>query len=174
MRLLVVFWISVAACAQVVAQGQQHPFHREAFTTETPMVHDPVMAFEDGTYYLFATGRGIQQMTSKDRKTWTAKAEPLLTVMPQWTRDSVPGFDDHVWAPDVIRWHGRWWLAYSCSTFGRNGSAIGLMSNVTLDGRFPWRDDGCIICSHAVCLATLNSSRMLAKLIWQVFHHLKC
>lgn len=110
------------------------------------MVHDPVMAFEDGTYYLFATGRGVQQMTSKDRKTWTVKAEPLLTVMPQWTRDSVPGFDDHVWAPDVIRWHGRWWLAYSCSTFGRNGSAIGLMSTHSLAAP-TWKDEGCIVAS---------------------------
>ncbi len=112
------------------------------------MVHDPVMAFEDSTYYLFATGLGIQQMTSKDRKTWTVKPEPLMTVMPQWTRDSVPGFVHHVWAPDVIRWHGRWWLAYSCSTFGKNGSAIGLMSSPSL--AFPiWNDEGCIVASKA-------------------------
>ena len=56
------------------------------------MTHDPVMAYEDSTYYLFCTGVGIQQMTSKDRKTWTVLPEPVMTVMPQWTRDSVPGF----------------------------------------------------------------------------------
>ena len=65
------------------------------------MTHDPVMAYEDSTYYLFCTGVGIQQMTSKDRKTWTVLPEPVMTVMPQWTRDSVPGFTHHVWAPDV-------------------------------------------------------------------------
>ena len=108
------------------------------------MVHDPVMVCEDSTYYIFATGMGIQQMTSKDRKTWTVKPQPVMTVIPQWTRDSVPGFTSHVWAPDIIRWHNRWWLAYSCSTFGKNGSAIGLLSCRTLS--YPlWSDEGCIV-----------------------------
>ena len=53
------------------SQPSRH-YPREAFQTETPMVHDPVMAYADSTYYLFATGMGIQQMTSKDRKTWTS------------------------------------------------------------------------------------------------------
>lgn len=118
----------------------------EAFQTETPMVHDPVMAMEDGTYHLFATGMGIQHLTSKDRRTWTVRPEPVMSVIPKWTHDSVPGFRNHVWAPDVINWHGRWWLAYSCSTFGKNGSAIGLLSTRSL--AFPiWNDEGCIVSS---------------------------
>ncbi len=111
------------------------------------MVHDPVMAYEDSTYYIYATGLGIQQMTSKDRKTWKVLPQPVMTVMPQWTGDSVPGFTHHVWAPDIIKWHGYWWLAYSCSTFGKNGSAIGLLKNHSLD--FPtWKDEGCIVTSR--------------------------
>ena len=112
-----------------------------------PMVHDPVMAYEDGTYYLFATGHGIQQMTSRDCKTWTVSPQPVMTVIPQWTRDSVPGFTNHVWAPDIIRWHDRWWLAYSCSTFGKNGSAIGLLSSSSLKSPI-WNDEGCIVTSR--------------------------
>ena len=120
---------------------------RVTFQTETPMAHDPVMAYEDSTYYLFCTGVGIQQMTSKDRKTWTVLPQPVMTVMPQWTQDSVPGFTHHVWAPDVVQWHGKWWLAYSCSTFGKNGSAIGLLSKPSL--KFPiWKDEGCIVTSR--------------------------
>ena len=111
------------------------------------MVHDPVMAYEDGTYYLFATGHGIQQMTSRDCKTWTVSPQPVMTVIPQWTRDSVPGFTNHVWAPDIIRWHDRWWLAYSCSTFGKNGSAIGLLSSSSLKSPI-WNDEGCIVTSR--------------------------
>ncbi|MBQ2131298.1 MAG: family 43 glycosylhydrolase, partial [Prevotella sp.] len=53
----------------------------------------------------------------------------------------------HVWAPDVIQWHGRWWLAYSCSTFGKNGSAIGLLSSRSLRSNM-WKDEGCIVTSH--------------------------
>ena len=132
----------------IVAQEPRRPrFRREAFQTDTPMVHDPVMAMEGDTYYIFATGMGIQQMTSKDRKTWTVLPQPVMTVIPGWTTDSVPGFINHVWAPDVIQWHGRWWLAYSCSTFGKNGSAIGLLSTRSLRSNM-WRDEGCIITSH--------------------------
>ena len=40
---------------------------------DTPMVHDPVMALEDGQYYLYCTGHGITQMTSSDRRHWTIK-----------------------------------------------------------------------------------------------------
>jgi len=135
------FLITICALA-VLTTNAQIPI-----TTDTPMVHDPVMAYEDSTYYIYATGIGIQQMTSRDRKTWTVKREPLMTVIPRWTHDSVPGFKAHVWAPDVIRWHNRWWMAYSCSTFGKNDSAIGLLSSPSL-GRAVWYDEGCIVASR--------------------------
>lgn len=129
------------------AQGVRRGMRRNVFTTETPMVHDPVMAKEGDTYYIYSTGMGIQQMTSPDRGTWTVLPHPVMTVIPSWTTDSVPGFRNHVWAPDIIRWHGRWWLAYSCSTFGKNGSAIGLLSSRSLADNL-WRDDGCIVTSR--------------------------
>ena len=50
-----------AVCLTTVAQGPHRGFRREAFTTETPMVHDPVMAKEGGT--LFIEG---------DKKEWEA------------------------------------------------------------------------------------------------------
>lgn len=119
---------------------------RQAFTTDTVMVHDPVMAFEDGLYYLLSTGVGVSWATSPDRKTWTVQPTPFVSDIPAWTHDSVPGFRGHVWAPDIIKKDGRWWLAYSCSTFGRNTSAIGLMSAESLKG--PWQDCGPLVCSQ--------------------------
>ena len=136
--LLAVSWMTTTA---------QRTWRHETFTTDTPMVHDPVMAFENGVYHLYATGMGIQHMTSRDRKTWTVMREPVMSVIPKWTRDSVPGFEHHVWAPDVVQWHGRWWLAYSCSTFGKNGSAIGLLSSRSLSFNM-WNDEGCIVTSR--------------------------
>ena len=118
-----------------------------AFAQETPAIHDPVMAYENGTYHLYGTGLGIQHFTSTDREVWTTKREPVMTVIPKWTHDSVPGFRGHVWAPDIIRWHGRWWMTYSCSTFGRNSSAIGLLSSRSLSSPI-WNDEGCIVCSR--------------------------
>ena len=43
------FTLTVAACCMAAqAQGPRRPrFQREAFQTETPMAHDPVMAKED-------------------------------------------------------------------------------------------------------------------------------
>lgn len=112
------------------------------------MVHDPVMAFENGRYYLFSTGHGIRQMVSSDRRSWMVSRHPALDSIPAWTRDSVPGFAIHVWAPDIIRWHGRWWMAYSCSTFGKNTSAIGLMSRSSLSDSVGWKDEGPLVCSR--------------------------
>ena len=142
--LSVTMMISNVALAQ--EQNGEERKIRE-FVTSNPMVHDPVMAREDGVYHIFATGMGIQRMTSKDRKNWQVKAMPVMTVIPKWTRDSVSGFDKHVWAPDIIRWHNKWWLAYSCSTFGKNGSAIGLLSAAKLDSPI-WNDEGCIVASR--------------------------
>jgi len=135
----------VALTMSATTWAQRSPL--KPLVTDTPFVHDPVVAFEDGTYHLFATGIGIQHMTSADLKTWTVDRAPLMTVIPQWTHDSVPGFQHHVWAPDVIRWHNRWWLAYSCSTFGRNGSTIGLLSSRSLSHPL-WNDEGCIVTSR--------------------------
>jgi len=148
MKIRILFAAMLAAIFQTAdAQGTRRSFQREAFTTETPMVHDPVMAKDGDTYYIYATGIGLQQMTSKDRKTWTVLPQPVMTVIPGWTTDSVPGFSNHVWAPDVIQWYGRWWLAYSCSTFGKNGSAIGLLSSRSLSSNM-WKDEGCIVTSR--------------------------
>ena len=130
-----------------IKSGIQYAMANAVRTTEHPLVHDPVMASEDGVYHLFFTGDGINHLTSKDRKTWTVSPAPVMTVMPQWTHDSVPGFQHTVWAPDVIRWHDQWWLAYSCSTFGKNGSAIGLLSSPSLN-RPVWYDQGCIVTSR--------------------------
>jgi arabinan endo-1,5-alpha-L-arabinosidase len=118
---------------------------RTAFKTDTVMAHDPVMAFAEGKYYLLATGMGISWATSTDRKTWEVQPTPFIKDIPAWTHDSVPGFRNHVWAPDIIHKDGLWWLAYSCSTFGKNTSAIGLMCAEKIAG--PWRDCGPIVCS---------------------------
>ena len=132
-------------CTTATAQNNKHI---RPLVTDTPMVHDPVMAYENGQYYLYSTGRRLQLMTSPNRRTWTLHRQGAMPAIPQWTHDSVPGFKEHVWAPDIIRWRDRWWLAYSCSTFGKNTSAIGLMSVDSLAHYSQWRDEGCIVASQ--------------------------
>ena len=134
----------VLILATSIAKAQDKPM-----VIENPFVHDPVMAYEDGTYYLYCTGHGISQMTSTDRVHWTLSREGVLldVKIPAWTRDSVPGFRSHIWAPDVIKYRGKWYMGYSCSTFGKNTSAIGLLSNKKLSDKDGWKDEGCIIAS---------------------------
>ena len=130
---------------------------QNSFQTDKPMVHDPVVALQDGKYYMMSTGHGLQLATSDDMRTWTVwRRTPVLSHIPAWTHDSVPGFRSHVWAPDIIRFRGRWWLAYSCSTFGKNTSAIGLASADRLtppdstDGAGTlWKDEGPLVCSRS-------------------------
>ena len=148
-----IFFSALLLLASLTAQAQDNRSHRprHPFKTDTLMVHDPVMAYEDGTYYLYATGVNIMMATSTDRQTWTVYPEGVLTDnVPAWTHDSVPEFRRHIWAPDIIRWHGRWWMMYSCSSFGVNTSAIGLISSPTLNPASPdyaWRDEGCVVAS---------------------------
>ena len=116
-----------------------------------PDVHDPVMARgEDGRYYLFATGMGVSVMSSADLNEWQFEA-PVLNPIPAWAIDTVRGYRGHTWAPDIYYADGLWHLYYSCSTFGKNGSAIGHAVNKTLDPKSPdfgWKDMGMIIASH--------------------------
>ncbi len=125
-------------------------FANAALQDTIAFVHDPVMAYEKGTYYIYATGENISEMTSTDRRHWTILRDGLLSDIPVWTH-RVPGFKNFIWAPDVIRWHGKWWMAYCCSSFGVNTSVIGLLQAKSL-GENTWVDKGMIIesdsCDH--------------------------
>lgn len=124
---------------------------RASFTTANPDVHDPVMARDkDGKYYIFATGMGVSILSSNDMKTWKHERSALNPI-PQWATDSVRGYRGHTWAPDISHHNGQWLLYYSCSTFGKNESAIGLATNKTLNPQSPdykWEDQGAVIVSH--------------------------
>jgi arabinan endo-1,5-alpha-L-arabinosidase len=115
-----------------------------------PRVHDPVMAKEGDTYYLFCTGRGVAVHTSRDMVTWERQRGAFEQPM-TWTAETIPGSRDFYWAPDISYFNGKWHLYYSVSTFGRNHSAIGLATNVTLDSKRPdyhWQDEGLVVGSE--------------------------
>ncbi|WP_460614469.1 family 43 glycosylhydrolase [Hymenobacter seoulensis] len=110
--------------------------------------HDPVMAQQNGTYYMFCTGPGIAVWSSKDRKNWT-REKPIFATAPTWATKAVPGFKgNHIWAPDISYHNGVYSLFYSISAFGKNTSCIGLATNKTLDPTskdFKWVDHGRVI-----------------------------
>jgi len=110
-------------------------------------VHDPVMAKEGDTYYLFCTGMGISQWSSKDLTNWK-REEPVFSEAPKWAVEAIPTFKGHIWAPDISFYKGKYYLYYSVSAFGKNTSAIGLATNTTLNPSNPeykWVDHGNVI-----------------------------
>lgn len=127
-----------------------HRFAEEVEQNPVPDVHDPVLAKENGRYYMFTTGMGIGMMSSDDMIHWRHEKAPLDPI-PSWAHDLVPAYNGHTWAPDIQKVGDRWYLYYSCSTFYQNISVIGLATNKTLDPTSPdyhWEDQGLVIQSR--------------------------
>ncbi len=114
-------------------------------------VHDPVMIRQEDTFYVFSTGgrrRGgiIPIRCSKDLYNWEYLGA-VFDQMPEWAIQEIPGTRG-IWAPDISYFNGKYHIYYSVSTFGKNNSAIGLVTNTTLDPNSPdykWEDQGMVI-----------------------------
>jgi arabinan endo-1,5-alpha-L-arabinosidase len=111
-------------------------------------IHDPstIIKCKD-KYYIFGTGDNILSKSSTDKVVWTP-GPTVFANPPAWTTNAVPGFARTFWAPDVIFLNGRYCLYYSVSTWGSQVSAIGLVTNPTLDPTDPaykWTDQGIVI-----------------------------
>lgn len=135
-------------CHAPIMQAQRRPADHQR-VVKTPLVHDPVLAVQGDTCYLFFTGMGIPQMSTTDFEHWRFEHR-VFKEAPQWALQSVPGYRGHTWAPDVLYHQGRYHLFYSCSSFGKNESAIGhaWRSTLTPDSPEPWHDTGEVIRSE--------------------------
>jgi hypothetical protein len=113
-------------------------------------VHDPSTLVKcKDRYYQFGTGQGIASKSSADRVFWTAGPN-VFAQAPAWTTNAVPGFTGYFWAPDIFQHNGRYCLYYAISTWGSQVSAIGLVTNPTLDpgdAAYKWTDQGPVIAS---------------------------
>ena len=147
-RHLTIAVICMMLCAQMLAQPagmRRRPANDSTNPTvfEYPSAHDPVVAFCEGKYYLFTTGMTV--MSSTDMKNWKFE-NPVFRELPQWARDK--GFRGMPWAPDIEFHNGLYYIYYSCSSFGKNGSAIGVAVNKTLNPESPdfkWEDKGMVV-----------------------------
>jgi arabinan endo-1,5-alpha-L-arabinosidase len=112
-------------------------------------VHDPVIIKQNNLYYIFCKGRGISVWSSTDMKEWK-REKPVFDTLP-WAVQAVPGFKNHIWAPDISFYNGLYYLYYSVSAFGKNTSCIGVATNKTLHPASPdfkWIDHGKVIQSY--------------------------
>jgi arabinan endo-1,5-alpha-L-arabinosidase len=123
-------------------------------TGDTEGVHDPVIIKQGDTWYVFCTGgrpgQGVIPIrTSKDLHTWSL-AGYVMAKLPDWVTTEIPGATG-AWAPDISFYNARYHLYYAVSTFGSRNSAIGLMTNQTLDPKSPqyhWVDEGLVLRSY--------------------------
>ena len=111
-------------------------------------IHDPSTIVKDGgRFYIFGTGPGLRTKSSPDLIHWT-NGDSVFRAPPAWAVKAVPGLRNSLWAPDVIRLPGKFYLYYSVSTWGKQTSAIGLATNPTLDPaatNYFWTDGGAVI-----------------------------
>ncbi|MES2732845.1 MAG: carbohydrate-binding protein [Bacteroidota bacterium] len=109
--------------------------------------HDPSSIVQEGDrFYHFGTGPGIPISYSSDLISWTVAPTPVFpSGWPSWIGPLAPSFHGQFWAPDIIKFNGRWYLYYACSNFGEIKSAIGVATSTSLQG--PWTDLGVVVSS---------------------------
>ena len=170
MKNLAAFFLAAA----LLARGAETNFIPADLQGQT-FAHDPSSIIRDGTnYFLFGTGPGIRTKSSPDLIHWS-NGETVFSHPPAWSKNVAPGFDGFIWAPDVVRVNGKFFLYYSVSAWGKQTSAIGLVTNATLNPaatNFLWRDAGIVIQStNGMPFNTIDPSAFLDRdaRLWLAF-----
>ena len=108
------------------------------------LVRDPSTIVKRGdTYWIYGTGKGTAQFSSKDRLHWTYRGQALPNA-PDWLAKTVPGNKNDVWAPDIHFYHGKYYLYSAYSSWGSKTSGIGLATSTTLDPK-SWVEHGLVV-----------------------------
>lgn len=113
--------------------------------------HDPSIAREGNTYYVFATTSRPAEgqfpiRCSSDLLAWKLCGH-VFDQIPAWIHEASPKTRT-LWAPDISFFQGKYHLYYAYSLFGTNSSGIALATNETLDATSPkyrWDDQGLVL-----------------------------
>lgn len=114
-------------------------------TGMTRLLHDPVIAEENGAYYVFYSGPRIPILKSSDLVTWEFSGA-VFDKLPEWTYSVNPQLGN-IWAPDISYFNDKWHVYYAISSAGSQNSGIGVATNVTLnpdDPAYKWEDQGMV------------------------------
>lgn len=125
---------------------------RDGNATPGVGAHDPSTILKCGDWYwTFTTGNRTPSYRSKDLLNWES-GPPAHDQQRAWVPEAVPQNNGNsFWAPDIIKAGDKYLLFYSASSFGINTSAIGVLSNPTLnpeEPNFKWTDQGMVIRSR--------------------------
>ena len=118
-------------------------------------LHDPALAKGGGAreWFVYSSGDpgkdgGTVQIRKSvdDGRTWSYLGTVWPSI-PKWITDIVPDADT-MWAPEIFKHGGTYYLYYAVSTLGHNDSVIALATNTTLDPKAPgyrWVDQGKVV-----------------------------
>ena len=147
----------ILLCAATVLASAARAQQPHAFTLQgdVPFTHDPSIAKDGKTFYVFATGKApdggqFPVRCSEDLMQWRLCGH-VFDQIPAWIHERSPGTKE-LWAPDISFEHGEYRLYYAYSLFGKNTSGIALATNKTLDPKSPrykWMDKGLVLESLA-------------------------
>lgn len=120
-------------------------------------IHDPSIIVTPTGWASFATGveraadgGTVRTKSSPDGITWT-ETGALPGGMPAWVKKELGFLPRNIWAPTVSMRGTTAYIYYSVSSFGRNNSVIGLMTNTAFDATRPaegWEDQGLVFRSR--------------------------
>ena len=163
---LIFLGCTVSCCTLGYAQTPTKAPQALTLTGQFAGTHDPSIAEDHGTYYVFATGAafpytpGGSDVPPPPAPGAPAKVRPetrdlpqfpircssdlhmwkrcgeVFPSIPQWIRDLSPKTSE-LWAPDISYFDGLYHLYYAFSAFGKNTSGIALATNETLDRNSP-------------------------------------
>ncbi len=150
--------LMIAGAALPVPAQQSDSLAPQAFEVRGDVAgtHDPSIAKDGDTWYLFATATGPNHQgelpirCSKDLHQWK-ECGYVFPAVPDWIKKELPETKE-LWAPDISYFNGEFHLYYAFSAFGKNTSGIALLTNKTLDPsspKFHWEDRGLVLRSHA-------------------------
>ncbi len=139
---------AVLLAARSASPQKAHVF---SLSGDVAGTHDPSIAKDGDTWYVFATGRTpaggqFAVRCSTDLSHWKMCGQ-VFDAIPAWIQKISPGTKD-LWAPDVSYENHEYRLYYAYSLFGKNTSGIALAVNKTLDPTSPnfrWVDKGLVL-----------------------------
>lgn len=145
--------IFIAACLSLLVVASS-PQESRGQVLGSSGIHDPSRILEeDGRYYTFYTGSGINSKYSDDLITWQ-NGPDIFDTPPAWIDVVVPRpsrNENDFWAPSLLYYNNEYRVYYSASLFGSQTSAIGFVTNTTLDFTDPdyeWVDQGMVLNSE--------------------------
>ncbi|MCA2221854.1 arabinan endo-1,5-alpha-L-arabinosidase [Nonomuraea aurantiaca] len=140
--LVTVLVVAMAAAVIAVRPAGAAAYPNPGYVTGSIGVHDPSVVKTSSGYLLANTGDNIALKTSTDRTAWR-DAGVAFPGGASWTLPYTGG-GASLWAPDISRHNGKYYMYYAASTFGSRNSVIFLATSAT-GASGTWANQGLVI-----------------------------